>query len=147
MSKNCSLEENTRHFFPSGDRWETDCYICRLWDSHSGLLGHNTCSPCWKSTDKKEGIGRQQFSYRWLARRIKRIASNHWISHTTERTNTRHDSYIIRYFGKPTDPLTTCFTLVSAYSSTIIMEATCSSEASVNFQRTTHSFASVFNAA
>jgi hypothetical protein len=50
-------------------------------------------------------------------------------------------SYIFRRIT-PCSLLATCFTLVSclAYSSTMKMEATCSSETSVDFQRTTRHY-------
>jgi hypothetical protein len=47
-----------------------------------------------------------------------------------------------RFGGTSADLLATCFMLVSflAYSSTVNMEATCSSETSVEFQRTTRRY-------
>jgi hypothetical protein len=50
--------------------------------------------------------------------------------------------YIVRYFGKSIAVLATRFKMISclAYFSTLKMEATCSCETSVNFQRTTRRY-------
>jgi hypothetical protein len=88
---------------------------------------------------KQEGNGRQQVSSCWLACMIEWTARTHWLSETTEQTNRRQEQN-----NQPVPEswllcLPPAFTLISClvYSLTMMVEATCFSEMSVDFQWTT----------